>query len=193
MKKNILLFCCLFILTIFCTACSNEPKTNSNLVDSNIDADKILFLRTEYGYFDSTNSYYVILTSIDNSCNMKVLTLELTKDSAVLKNVNDPVAMLLAIKEVKEEELFKIKSVKLENLQKAYNKTFDIKDRLDFTYKLLEKDEIDTNYNNYLYGFSYLNNEDYVVTKYFSSNTVSTQIKDTVGVEIAEYLYSVYR
>lgn len=193
MKKNILLFCCLFILTIICTACSNDSKTNSNLVDSKIDADKILFLRTEYGYFESTENYYVILTTIDNSCNMEVVTLELTKDSAVLKNVNDPVAMLLTIEEVKEEDIFKVKSVNLENLQKAYNKTFDIKDKLDFTYKVLTKDELDTNYNNYLYGFSYLNNEDYIVTKYFSSNTVSAQINDPVGIEIAEYLYSVYR
>jgi hypothetical protein len=193
MKKNILLFCCLFILTIFCTACSNESKTNSNLVDSNIDANKILFLRTEYGYFDSTDNYYVILTVIDNSCNMKVLTLELSKNSTIIKNINDPVAMLLAIEEVDEKDLFKMKSVKLENLKKAYNKTFDIKDKLSFSYKLLEGEEIDTNYNNYLYGFSYLNNEDYVVTKYFSSNKVSTQIKDSVGVEIAEYLYSVFR
>ena len=191
MKRcKLLLF--VMILALCMTACSNK-STNANIVDENIDANKILFLRVEYAFYEEIDMYYTILTSIDNSGNMDVYTLQLKKDSDIIKNIKDPNAMLLLMQETDEEELYTINNVSIEKLKIAYEKTFDIKDKLTFNHALIYGDEYDPNYNNYLFGFSYINNEEYVPTKYYSSNTISSQIADETGYEVIEYLYSVFR
>lgn len=190
--KKAKLFLVLILMILLTASCGSSKEILK--ADNNLSDDKVLFIFTEYEYYEEVDMYYILISGITNIGDLKMVSLELPSGSEIIKNIEDPNALLLFFESLEEDDIYVFeRKVNLNKLYKYYKESFKIKDSLEFEYNVLYGD-YDKNYKNVIFGYSYTDSKSYIPIKYYSTSSVISAIKDEAGRTILEnFLFNAFQ